>query len=82
MQTIYLDAADLKDKAQVHQTLKLLLDLPDYYGMNADALNDCLGEMREKPRFWVMNPGEGEAAEAIALCCRVAEDNGCEVVRC
>ena len=82
MKTISIDGSRYHSRQEVHEALRRLLDLPDYYGMNADALNDCLGEMREKPRFWVMNPGEGEAAEAIALCCRVAEDNGCEVVRC
>ena len=42
MQTIYLDASAYKTSRDLHAALKTMLSLPDYYGMNADALNDCL----------------------------------------
>ena len=79
MQTIYLDAADLKDKAQVHQTLKLLLDLPDYYGMNADALHDCLSERREPVSLYVAHAEHSPAADTLDVIRAVVEDLGGKV---
>ena len=49
MQTICLFGGDYATAAQVHLALKSLLSLPDYYGMNADALNDCLPSMPPVP---------------------------------
>lgn len=40
-----VDAARLTDKESSHAYLKEVLDLPEYYGNNLDALNDCLTEM-------------------------------------
>lgn len=82
MKTVFLDGSRYTDTRSVHEALKRMLSLPEHYGMNADALYDCLSEMREKPRFRVMNPGSGEAADALRLCLRVAEDAGCEIVHC
>ncbi len=81
MQTIYLDAAELKDAAQLHRTLKLLLDLPDYYGMNADALYDCLSERTKPVRFCVRHEASGEAAAALEKVFRVIGDLNGEIVR-
>ena len=79
MQTIYLDAADLKDKAQVHQTLKLLLDLPDYYGMNADALADCLSDLVHCPGLWVRPDGPEDVQRCLRLISRVFADQDADV---
>jgi len=43
-----IDCGKLNDKEHVHEYLKTVFDLPDYYGNNLDALHDCL---TEKPRF-------------------------------
>ena len=56
-----------------------MLSLPDYYGMNADALNDCLSERSEKVNLWIANPGSGETADALQIIRAVVEDNGGEV---
>ena len=80
--TIFIDGRQYASAKELHLALKMLLSLPEHYGCNADALYDCLSEMREKPRFRVMNPGSGEAADALRLCLRVAEDAGCEIVHC
>ena len=74
MQTIYLDARDYHTAADVHSALKLLLDLPDYYGMNADALYDCLSERRDPVRVAVRGEGAGEVADTLAKVRRVVED--------
>ena len=74
METIYLDGRDYAGAKEIHAALKLLLDLPDYYGMNADALHDCLSERREPIRLYLRHGGEGAAAEALRKVCRVVED--------
>ena len=76
LQTVYLDASRYETPASLHLALKRMLSLPDYYGMNADALNDCLSERREPVRLWIASRGEGEVARAVDLVCRVVEDNG------
>ena len=81
MQTIYLDAARLVSAAQLHRSLKLLLDLPDYYGMNADALHDCLSERVEPIRLCVRHEANGDAAVALRRVCAVIEDLDGEIVR-
>lgn len=45
--TVYLDARRLKQRAEVHEYLSSMLSLPDYYGRNLDALEDCLSEMTD-----------------------------------
>ena len=44
---ITLDIKEFKDRKKAHLYLKIL-NLPDYYGENLDALYDCLGEVVEK----------------------------------
>ena len=39
MQTIMLDGSLYPTARDLHLALKQMLSLPDYYGMNADALN-------------------------------------------
>ncbi len=42
---IILDAKKLTEKQSAHEYLKWILELPDYYGNNLDALYDCLTGM-------------------------------------
>lgn len=76
MHTVYLFGSDYASPLALHQALKRLLDLPDYYGCNADALNDCLDEMQPSLRLIVLDPGEGDTAAALRLVARVFRDNG------
>ncbi len=76
MHTILLDASACCDARDVHLRLKALLALPDYYGMNADALYDCLSERGETVRLWIAGQAAGEAAEALARCAQVIKDLG------
>ena len=79
MQTIMLDGSMYDDSKGVHLALKQMLGLPAYYGLNADALNDCLGEMTESVNLWIFDPGKDEAAVAISRVAAVIRDNGGEV---
>lgn len=76
MQTIMLDGSCYASARDLHLALKRLLSLPDYYGLNADALNDCLSERRSPVNLWIAAPGEGEVADALKLVCTVVADNG------
>ena len=44
---IVLDASRMTDKETSHDYLKEVLELPEYYGKNLDALHDCLEEMTD-----------------------------------
>lgn len=44
---IIIDGNNMKTKTEAHKYLKKILQLPDYYGNNLDALYDCLTEMDE-----------------------------------
>ena len=79
MQTICLFGTDYPSSRAVHQALKTLLSLPEYYGMNADALNDCLGELVPVPALWIRREGPEEVLNTLDLVARVFRDNGCEV---
>ena len=76
MQTIMIDGSMYAAPRDLHAALKNMLSLPSYYGMNADALNDCLGEKKEKVSLWILDPGKDEVASAVTLVSRVIMDNG------
>ena len=40
---VRLDAADWTTEKAFHLDIKTQMNFPDYYGMNLNALNDCLG---------------------------------------
>ena len=66
MQTIMIDGSMYATPREMHLALKKMLDLPEYYGLNADALNDCLGDKAETVNLWILAPGEGETAAAVS----------------
>lgn len=76
MQTIMIDGSLYASPKDLHLALKRMLSLPDYYGMNADALNDCLSERSEPVNLWIFDPGAGETAAALEIISRVVNDNG------
>ena len=79
MQTIMLDGSLYPAARDLHLALKQMLSLPDYYGMNADALNDCLSGRTEKVNLWIADPGSGETADALRIVRAVIEDNGGQI---
>lgn len=79
MQTIMIDGSDYASGRELHEALKRMLSLPAYYGMNADALNDCLSEKDEPVHLWILSPGEGDTARSLAAVCAVIVDLGGQV---
>jgi len=76
MQTIMVDGSLYHSAKELHQALKRMLSLPDWYGLNADALNDCLSERIAPVSLWIASYGEGEVASALSIVCTVFADNG------
>ena len=74
--TIFIDGAQYASAKELHLALKMLLNLPEHYGCNADALYDCLSERKTPANLVVMNDGEGEVADAMRKVKRVIADCG------
>ena len=79
---IILDGKRMGDRAGMHRELKEKLALPDYYGGNLDALNDCLGERAERELVVIRDFADfagDDAAYGMKLL-RVFNDNGVQVI--
>ena len=79
---IVLEGRNMGDRAALHAELKEKLGLPDYYGGNLDALNDCLGERPERELIVIEHAnGVLESCDAYAVkVLRVFGDNGAQVL--
>ena len=60
MKQVILDGNILADATQVHNYLKELLEFPEYYGKNLDALHDCLTDL-ENVEITITSPDEDGA---------------------
>ena len=79
---IILDGSRMTGREELHAHLKEKLGLPDYYGGNLDALNDCLGERRERELIVISGAGEfvrGCGNYGLKLL-QVFNDNGIQVL--
>ena len=79
---IILDGARMDGRAALHAHLKEKLKLPEYYGNNLDALNDCLGERRERDFIVIEHAGdflEANAEYGLRLL-QVFNDNDIQVL--
>ena len=79
---IILDGRRMEDRDGLHAELKQKLSFPEYYGNNLDALNDCLGERRERELIVIEHAGdllEGCGSYALGLL-QVFADHGIQVL--
>ena len=75
--TIFIDANRYASAKELHQALQMMLNLPEHYGCNADALYDCLSERVGNPvNLCILSAGEGDVAEALRKVVHVIEDLG------
>ncbi|HLL60284.1 MAG TPA: barstar family protein [Candidatus Nitrosocosmicus sp.] len=47
MKTVILKTKNIKSKTDFHKEFKKIMGFPDFYGMNWDAWNDCMGDVRD-----------------------------------
>ncbi len=74
--TLFLDADLYESPEALHKALKRLLTLPDYYGMNLDALHDCLSERVVPLNLYVASRGHDEVARLVDIICEMVTDLG------
>lgn len=55
---VVLREEDLSSATDAHSILAERLEFPDYYGANFDALEDCLGDVREPTRVVLVRDPE------------------------
>lgn len=55
MKTVTMDCENMKTPGEVHDALASLLEFPDYYGKNLDALFDCLTEVDQDVELVLLN---------------------------
>ncbi|MGN0648968.1 MAG: barstar family protein [Oscillospiraceae bacterium] len=53
MKKLLLDGERIPDRDSLHTTLKRVLNFPDYYGNNLDALHDCLTDISEEVMVYI-----------------------------
>ena len=74
MHTIFLNGADYQTGYELHDALQRLLNLPDYYGHNADALHDCLKGWRDTIHLVVLGEGNNEVNATMRKIAAVIRD--------
>ena len=79
MQTLYLFGSDYAEPNELHRALRRLMHLPSHYGMNADALYDCLTERQEPVHLHIFDLGQGDTARALQACAAAIADAGGQV---
>ena len=63
MRTIWIDISLLDDKRSMSGYMKQIFDLPEYFGGNLDALNDCMSEISEDTQIRLKREDLIKAAE-------------------
>ena len=76
---VILDCEKLLQRKQAHLYLAEMLDFPDYYGKNLDALYDCLTELGECTIVLegedVLQRSEGYGAKVLKVLKEAANEN-------
>lgn len=62
MEQCILDCAAIAHRDELHQALKQMLHLPDWYGENLDALYDCLTDFNTDIELILQNSQALEAS--------------------
>ena len=58
MKRITLDLSGISLRYELHLALKKAFGFPEYYGMNLDALHDCLTDITEETEIEILNADE------------------------
>lgn len=78
MRTIRLDASHLRRRGEAMDLLGQVLELPDWWGRNLDALHDCLTELGQPLRLEIEDRGSAAVTPFGRRLLRVLEDSARE----
>lgn len=74
METIFLNGAELTDRSKALELLGRVLDLPEWWGKNLDALYDCMTSLGYPLRLKLLNREAAEASDFGRRLLRVMDD--------
>ena len=74
MKQIILDGNVIADAAKVHDYLMEMLDFPEYYGKNLDALHDCLTDLEDWEIMITAPEEDGAIFQRILRVIKAAEN--------
>ena len=60
MKEITIDCRGFVPRSDLHRALADALAFPDHYGNNLDALHDCLTDISEETRIFLVNWADAE----------------------
>ena len=76
MRKVIINLNDKKTPESIQNLIAGLMDFPDYYGHNLDALHDCLTEIGEETCIGIYVPADpGEIAPYLKRLARVFKDS-------
>lgn len=73
MKQITLDGNLLSDVTKVHDYLKEMLEFPEYYGNNLDALHDCLTDLKNLEITITLPEEDGAIFQKVLRVFKVAD---------
>lgn len=73
MKQVILDGNLLSDAAAVHDYLMEVLEFPEYYGKNLDALHDCLTDLDDVEITITMPEEDGAIFQKILRVFKAAD---------
>ncbi len=79
MKQVILDGSILADAAKVHDYLKEMLELPEYYGKNLDALYDCLTDLEGAEIIIQLPKEDGAIFQKVLRVFKAAEHENSEL---
>lgn len=80
MKNVTINGSDILCLEDIHEKLADELGFPEYYGMNLDALHDCLGDVCEETGITIMDSDvlEERLGEDFERFMRVLNDTALE----
>lgn len=58
MKTLVIDGNEIISMMDIHRIFAAELEFPEWYGMNLDALYDCLGDVTDELEIVIKNKAE------------------------
>jgi len=81
---LVLDGEKITDREDLHQQMEAVLDFPEWYGGNLDALYDCLTDLMEETDIHILHTSAlkdtlGDYAERLLQMLKDAEQSNLNI---